>query len=555
MAIVGAIWVLGVAGLGNLDRWEEERTADQERQQVYQRVEGIRDCLIAELREPMSSTRGVVAQIVLDGDISETRLHRVAEILFSDNHNVRSLTLARGTVIAMVHPLAGNERALGVDYRNVPVQWPVVEKTIKERRPILQGPIPLIQGGEGLILRYPVFLPSPKGAEPHFFGLVSVVLDVAGILAGCNANRDYRDIGIAIRGRDGLGDAGGSFFGREDILDRQPIKLEVPFSYGKWLLLAAPPRGWASGDAGLRRFRMLEGSILLLMTGILIGVAAWIGEARRANARLESRNRELNEQSLALAHATRRAEDADKIKGEFISNMSHEFRTPLNAIIGFSSTMLENGGDVIDKNVRNNIEHINIAGHHLLDIVSNILDVAKIESGSFEANPILSNLGHLTEECLEITEYLRETKSISLETDIMPSCWSFCDPGRTRQAILNILSNAIKYSPESTHLSVRVGRVETEPLCVIEITDQGVGMTDDELQIALTPFGQIRSGLHDTCGGTGLGLPLAKRLVEVQGGRMDIRSEKGAGTTVRLMVPAVDPDLQGGIHCEPPTRL
>ena len=548
MVVVGVLWVLGVAGLAYLDSLEEQWSADQERQQITKRAEGIRDCLVAELREPMSSSRGLIAQIVVDGDIGEARFHRIAKILLNENLNVRSLTLARGTVIAMVHPLAGNERALGVDYRSVPAQWQVVERTIEERRPILQGPIPLIQGGEGLVLRYPVFLPSPTGGEPHFFGLVSVVLDVAGILAGCDANRGYRDIDITIRGRDGLGDLGETFFGRDAILGRQPVKLEVPFSYGKWLLMAAPPRGWTSDNDGLQRFRMLEGMILLLLTAVLVGIAAWIATARRANARLEERNRELNVQSLALAHATRRAEEADRIKGEFISNMSHEFRTPLNAIIGFSSTILEHDRDIIDNRIRNNIDHIFVAGNHLLDMVSNVLDIAKVESGSFETRPAVVNLGRITEECLEIVEYLLESKSITLGADIVPSCWSFCDPGRTRQAILNILSNAIKYSPEATHLSVRVARLDTEQGCLIEIADQGVGMTDDELQIALTQFGQIRSDLCAGYGGTGLGLPLARRLVEVQGGKFNIRSKKGTGTTVQLILPAVDTDAGAGEH-------
>ena len=257
---------------------------------------------------------------------------------------------------------------------------------------------------------------------------------------------------------------------------------------------------------------------------------------RRQAQSLQTRNQELAEQSMALAEATRYAQEADRLKGEFIANMSHELRTPLNAIIGFSSILLDSSQEAANPGRRANLERINAAGRHLLDLVTGVLEMAKLESGSFEMTPEVVDLGDLVAECIEMTEVLRETKAIELTVERPPLCLATCDQVRTRQIALNLLSNAIKFSPSGGRLKVTVAGGGLER-AVVEIADSGIGMTEEEIEIALTPFAQVSSGPAKSYDGTGLGLPLAKRLVEVQGGRLMLQSVKGSGTTVRCDLP------------------
>ena len=255
---------------------------------------------------------------------------------------------------------------------------------------------------------------------------------------------------------------------------------------------------------------------------------------------LEERNQTLQRQSHALSLAMSKAEESDKLKGEFIANMSHELRTPLNAIIGFSALLLEAGHHTSPERSRESLERINTAGRHLLDLVTGVLEMAKLESGTFEFQTEIADLCDLTADCLDITAVLREEKGLSLTFDRVPECRTLCDPARTRQAILNILSNAIKFSGDGQSLRVTVGH-EEPALAVLSIADTGIGMSADEVEIAMIPFAQVSSGHAKSYGGTGLGLPLTKRLVESQGGTLVIQSLKGSGTTVLLSFPRAPP--------------
>ena len=261
---------------------------------------------------------------------------------------------------------------------------------------------------------------------------------------------------------------------------------------------------------------------------------------------LQVRNKELAEQSLALSEAIRLAQVADRLKGEFIANMSHELRTPLNAIIGFSSALLDGPDETGNPSRRANLGRINAAGHHLLDLVTGVLEMAKLESGTLDVTSEVIELGQVVTECIEMTMAQRETKGIELTFDPPPTCLATCDPIRTRQIALNILSNAIKFSPEGSRLTVKVSDGGPDP-AVVEIADNGIGMTEDEIGIALTPFAQVSSGVGKCYDGTGLGLPLAKRLVEVQGGKLIIESVKGSGTTVRFDLPGASAGCYGAI--------
>ncbi|MBI5165559.1 MAG: PAS domain S-box protein [Magnetospirillum sp.] len=223
------------------------------------------------LTAPLLRSRGMMAQIVAHGDVSPAEFERVAAVLMAGHRNVRNITVSRGTTIAMVYPVAGNEAALGVDYRDQPHQWPVIARAIASRTEVLQGPVALVQGGSALIGRAPVFLSPKAGTEPRFFGLVSVVVDIPGVFADSGLADEALPIAVAIRGTDGLGAAGGMIYGDEAVFAARPVEMDVRLPAGTWRLAALPKGGWSADGAPLLRW--VGALLVLLVAAIAFGTA------------------------------------------------------------------------------------------------------------------------------------------------------------------------------------------------------------------------------------------------------------------------------------------
>ena len=272
-------------------------------------------------------------------------------------------------------------------------------------------------------------------------------------------------------------------------------------------------------------------------TAIAVGVAImfsvifiWVAQISRI--RLST----IAKQAAELAEARDRADQSDRLKSEFIANMSHELRTPLNAIIGFSELLIGSTRCNLTPSVIKNLEHIRNAGCHLLDLVTSVLEISKIESGSYEVHCEDVDLQALTQDCLAMTSVLIAQKAIAVSVRFSDGCCAWCDPIRTRQAMLNILSNAVKYGDDFGIISIAGVRLESGQI-EVTVSDTGIGMTAEELVVAMAPFAQVSSGSAKAYGGTGLGLPLTKRLIEIQGGAFAIDSVKGKGTTVTIRLP------------------
>jgi signal transduction histidine kinase len=243
--------------------------------------------------------------------------------------------------------------------------------------------------------------------------------------------------------------------------------------------------------------------------------------------------------NIELEESKKRAEQASTAKSLFLANMSHELKTPLNAIIGFSETIKNQATNpAAMKNCAEYAEGILSSGQHLFELIGNILDISKIEAGSMALDDELIEIADLAKASTALLDQRGTHKRITLETDIPEGAPLIRgDALKLRQVLINLLSNAIKFTPEGGRVSIRFELARDGEL-VIAVADTGIGMSPDEITIALEPFEQVDNGLTKLYDGTGIGLPLAKRLVELHGGKLAVESVKDAGTTIRAYLPA-----------------
>ena len=240
----------------------------------------------------------------------------------------------------------------------------------------------------------------------------------------------------------------------------------------------------------------------------------------------------------ALHTAMQEALTANRAKTEFLANMSHELRTPLNAIIGFSEMIHgEFFGALPSPRYREYAGDITDSGKHLLEVINEILDMAKIKSGEFQLEEDVIKLADLVERCLRLARGAPGAARLGFEKTIpdqLPQLRG--DPRLIRQAIINVLANAIKFTPEGGTVTVVVARIEFG--LVVRITDTGIGIPADEIPRVVRPFYQVDSQLARRYEGTGLGLALVNAYIELHQGKLVIESVVGKGTTVSLFFPA-----------------
>jgi signal transduction histidine kinase/CheY-like chemotaxis protein len=258
-------------------------------------------------------------------------------------------------------------------------------------------------------------------------------------------------------------------------------------------------------------------------------------------ASLDATRKTLDTKRRQLASARDETERANKAKNEFLSRMSHELRTPLNAILGFAQ-LLEL--DDLDARQRDNVAHIVSGGRHLLDLINEVLEISRIETGSM--SPVIEpvHAGGIIKEAIDLVGPLATQRGIVLASTIgaHSELWIAADPQRLKQILLNLLANAVKYNRDGG--SVTVGMTELGPRARIEVTDTGLGIPQDQLPKLFVPFerlGAEASGVE----GTGLGLALALRLAEAMGGSLGVQSQPWIGSTFHIDLPLAEAPAAG----------
>jgi PAS domain S-box-containing protein len=257
-----------------------------------------------------------------------------------------------------------------------------------------------------------------------------------------------------------------------------------------------------------------------------------VTESKRLRGQLEQRNRELEIQN-------ERVREANRLKSEFLASMSHELRTPLNSIIGFSDFLLTGEEDRLDADQREYLTDILNSGNHLLSLINDILDLAKVESGKLDLAPVAFSVRNAIEEvCSSLKPQLLERR-LELRSDVEPDIDRMVlDILRFKQILYNLLSNAVKFTPEGGRVSITVASCEDSQFSTI-VSDTGIGIPAKDLSRIFREFEQLDSGPGRMYSGTGLGLPLTQKLIDLMGGTITVQSEVGRGSTFIVRLPLV----------------
>jgi len=285
------------------------------------------------------------------------------------------------------------------------------------------------------------------------------------------------------------------------------------------------------GDGSIIHFEVLSNAII------------WQNEQCVQATLIDITDRKRAEENMHIAMS--KAEAANLAKTEFLANMSHELRTPLNAVIGFAQFIkTEPYGKLGSSRYVEYLTNIQDSGNHLLDIISDILDLARIEAGKLVPEYSDVEMPDIIDTCVRFLEHNVSEKNIKMISTVQENLPVLeADRRMVRQILLNVLSNAVKFTSDNGEISIDVSSINDDILRIV-VADNGIGMESSDIPVALEKFGQVESALKLNKGGTGLGLPLVRSMIEMHGGQIEIDSRIGQGTTVMLEFPLNRRDLQ-----------
>ncbi len=501
--------------------------------------------------------RGLVAVIASNPELTQRDFERAAKPLFDSPHVLRSIAAAPDMVVRLVYPLAGNEKAVGLDYAKSPAQRAAAELARDTNSLVIAGPLDLVQGGKGLVARIPVSL--DEGAKGHrFWGLLSVVLDVDHLYQQSGLQDDDLPIEVALRGKDSKGSQGEVFLGDPALFGDQGVTLPITLPSGSWQIAARPRGGWSDDQGQIWTIRLGFALALLLSVGPMILLAQYAyrrnlaeieleayhqhlaalvrertAELQAAKDAAETSNTELRLSQLELTQARDAAEEASRAKSTFLTNMSHELRTPLNGIMGMTGLALNLA---THPKQRNFLEKVDKASHHLLHLINDILDISKVEAERLVLERIDFRIRDVIDHLLSIVGHKAAEKDLSLRLDIpagLTELHVMGDPVRLGQVLLNLVGNAIKFTHQGqVTLSCRIVDATDQDLSLRwEVIDTGIGIAPEDQKKLFTAFEQADGSMTRRYGGTGLGLAISKRLVCLMNGDIGIQSEAGRGST------------------------
>jgi signal transduction histidine kinase len=258
------------------------------------------------------------------------------------------------------------------------------------------------------------------------------------------------------------------------------------------------------------------------------------------SAHLQETFQELTNQKQTAEKAQQEAENANRAKSTFLANMSHELRTPLNAILGYSEFLEEELTDLGEEDLNKDLQKIQTAGKNLLDIVNNILDISKLETGEIDLNVETFPIIPFIEEIVATSKLLVSQNNNQLKVEYSPDIGNmYGDLTKVRQCLLNLLSNAAKFTKEGIIIfEIKRENFEDQDWIYFQIKDTGIGIAPEQQNQLFSAFNQVDSSATRKFDGAGLGLAIAKQYCQIMGGNITLESELKKGSTFCLKLPA-----------------
>ena len=457
-------------------------------------------------------------------ELSDEEFSSLSRLMQDEGHVISAHELAKDGSVSQVYPLEGNEQAGGLDMLRDSERKAAANLAKDSGEYTIAGPFNLVQGGVGALLFDPIYAEDDSGEE-KFWGFSILVIDWDRFIQKTELNK-LEDAGYSYQIWKKDLDTGKKVVIAQCEKPKKKDTLEVACTVPNdtWYFEIVPENGWISG--------IQKG--LLFLISMVVALLMAEGYLQVSMRRYRERIHETE-----LEKAVEEARKASEAKTRFLFNMSHDIRTPMNAIIGFSD-LLEKHVDDREK-VLKYIGKIRSSSSFLLSLINYVLEMARIESGEAELKLEVGSLNELVESLQAVFEPDIQKKNLKC-TYILnsPHPYVLCDRTKVREILLNIISNSIKYTPEGGDILVEISEFhhskDGHTFFKVVVTDTGIGMSEEYLPHIFEEFTRERTSTESKVNGTGLGLPIVKSLVDLMGGTINVESKVGQGTKTTIVL-------------------
>lgn len=459
-------------------------------------------------------------------DIDNEQFDKLAELMQEDEDVIEARELAEDGVVSRIYPMEGNEAAMGLDTLQNPARKKEARLARLSGEYTIAGPYELVQGGTGALLFDPAYITDQNGEE-KFWGFSILVMNWDNFIQEVELEKlEEAGYGYQIWKKD-------LYTGEKIIIDESENSnlnnsLEVACSVPNdtWYFEIVPENGWITVS------QKVFGVIISIALAVMASVGYWQYKMRRYKDILHEEE---------LEKAAIEARMANEAKTRFLFYMSHDIRTPMNAIIGFADLLEKHLDD--KKRVIDYISKIKHSSSFLLSLINYVLEMARIESGKATLKTETGDLKNLVNTLNDVFEPSIEEKKLQYTCNLkVENPYVHCDKTKLREILLNVISNSIKYTPEGGSVTVDITEERHDAEKKVSfyrftIEDTGIGMSKEYLPHIFEEFSRENTSTESKVIGTGLGLPIVKSLVDLMGGTIEVSSEVTVGTKTIIILP------------------
>lgn len=442
----------------------------------------------------------------------------LSQMISDDSQIIKVIEQAPDGVVKDIYPLKGNEAAFGIDMLNNPARKHEANLAMKSGQYTIAGPYELNQGGLGSLLFEPIYI-TDKSGEKSFWGFSILVLDWNRFLEELELDK-LTDASYCYQMWKKDGNSGKKTIIAQggDAIHKGAVQISCKVPNDTWYFEIIPHTGWVTVKQQALVF-LVAVSIAVLATAI-----CYLMLHRKQREKLYTEE---------IRKSAEKARKANEAKTRFLFNMSHDIRTPMNAIVGFSGLLEKSLHD--EKKSLGYIKKIRVSSDILLTIINQVLEMARIESGKITLNPESVNIREMVEAMNTVFESSLTKKSLEYQCSLnVVHDQILCDKTKMEEIILNVVSNSIKYTNPHGKITVSIDELDSEDEknanYKVVVEDNGIGMNQDYLPHIFEEFSREHTSTETRVAGTGLGLPIVKSLVDRMGGTIEVESEEGKGT-------------------------